>query len=147
MSRPARPAATERSGLLARSAALAAAGCGLAHVLLLAGGAVGWTAAAHFAMTVACLPCAVHLWRRPGAGAWAAHAAVSVLMLVAHPVATALGGHVHHAGPEPAAVAWAGTAVPVLAGAALLLGAFRFWLGYDVPAQAGAFSGRRVPQA
>ncbi len=100
-------------------------------------------------MTVACLPCAVHLWRRPGVAAWAAHAVLSVTMLLAHPLATLLGGHAHHAGPEPAAVAWAGTAVPILAGGALLLGAFRFWLGYDVPVQTAvaSASGRRVPQA
>jgi hypothetical protein len=113
-------------------------------VLLLGDAPAGWPALALVAMTVACLPCAVHLWRRPAASAWALHAALALAMLVGHPIAAALGPHVH----VPTDT-WAGTAVPVLAGLALFLAVFRWWLGYDVAASvpSGPGSGRRVPHA
>ena len=144
MSRPARPAATEAPALLARSAAVAAAGCAAVHALLLGDAPAGWPAVALVAMTVFCLPCAVHLWRRPGAAAWGLHAALALAMLGAHPLAAAVGPHVH----APAG-SWAATAVPVLAGLALFLAVFRWWLGYDVAASVPSApgSGRRVPHA
>jgi hypothetical protein len=115
--------------------------------VLLAGGSAGWTAVAQVAMTLACLPCAVHLWRRPGPVAWAMHTALALAMLVAHPLAVVLGGHVHQ--HVAAAAEWAGTAVPLLGGLALFLAVYRWWLGYDVaaPGSSGIGSARRVPHA
>ena len=148
MSHRTRLAATDGPGLLARSAALAAAGCGLAHGVLLTTAPAGWTAVAQAALTTACLPCALHLWWRPRAGAWAMHVALALAMLLAHPLVVAFGVPVHdHLAPR-----WAGTAMPLLAGLGLFLAAWRWWLGCNVAAQPSASSpiagpGRRVPQA
>jgi hypothetical protein len=148
MSHPTRLAATDGRGLLARSAALAAAGCGLAHGLLLAAAPAGWTAVGQAALTAACLPCALHLWWRPGAAAWAMHVALAVAMLLAHPLVQAFGAHVHG---SAASAGWAGTAMPLLAGLGLFLAVWRWWLGCDVAGQTSASPtagpGRRVPQA
>jgi hypothetical protein len=150
MSHRTRLAATDGPGLLARSAALAAAGCGLAHGVLLATAPAGWTAVVQAALTTACLPCALHLWWRPRAAAWAMHVAVALAlaMLLAHPLVVTFGVPVHdHLAPR-----WPGTAMPLLAGLGLFLAAWRWWLGCDVAAQPSASSpiaspGRRVPQA
>ena len=102
---------------LAHSAAGAAAGCAAVH-----GSAL--VAAPHAGMALlvtACLLCAVHLWRRPGRAAWAAHVVLTTAMLVAHP--PALTTHAHHAVTGPAA--WAGPLAGLLAVVALLLAAVR----------------------
>ena len=148
MSHRTRLAATDGPGLLARSAALAAAGCGLAHGVLLTTAPAGWTAVVQAALTTACLPCALHLWWRPRAGAWAMHVALALAMLLGHPLVVAFGVPLHdHPAPR-----WAGTAMPLLAGLGLFLAAWRWWLGCDVAAQPSGSSpiaspGRRVPQA
>jgi hypothetical protein len=103
--------------LLARSAAGAAAGCAVVHGLALA-------AAPHPGMallSVACLLCAAHLWRRPGRAAWTAHVVLTTAMLAAHP--PVLGAHVHSALTGPAA--WAGPIAGLLAVVALLLAVVR----------------------
>jgi hypothetical protein len=147
MSHPTRLAATDGRGLLARSAALAAAGTGLAHGLLLVNTPAGWTATAQAALTAACLPCALHLWWRPRPAAWAVHGALALTMLLGHPLVLASGATVHHHGPD----GWAGTAMPLLAGLGLLLAAWRWWLGCDVGLQTSSSAiagpGCRVPQA
>ena len=74
MSRPARPAATDGPGVLARAAALAAGGCALAHGFLLTSAPEGWTTVAQAGLAMACVACAVHLWRRPRPAAWTMHA-------------------------------------------------------------------------
>jgi hypothetical protein len=138
-----------------------AAGSALLH-LPLAGAGQG--AGAHTLQVVAglaCLVCAVHLWRRPGPAAWTGHVAVAALM----PVHGLLGGPWHdHAGTAattPAATdpaTWVPSALLLLAGLGVALGAVRWALGADVPlragpgpaqmpAAAGGSSGRRVPQA
>jgi hypothetical protein len=71
-----------------------------------------WTAIA-----LACLPCAVHLWLRPGRGAWVMHVSLCLVMAV-HPVVAAVlpaAGHLHAHGP---ATAWT-TAPSLLAGLGL----------------------------
>ncbi|RZU32113.1 hypothetical protein [Blastococcus saxobsidens] len=115
---PLGPAALPR--FLARSAAGAAAGCAAVHGLALAAAPhPGTTATA--ALVLACLLCAVHLFRRPGPVAWAAHVVLTTAMLVAHP--PVLTGHAAHAAPELAA--WAGPVAGGLAVAALVLAAVR----------------------
>ncbi|MGK5173536.1 hypothetical protein [Geodermatophilus sp. CPCC 205761] len=107
--------------LLARTAAVVAVACAVLH----AGTAGG---AAALAVGLACLTCAVHLWRRPGPVAWGTHVVLAVGM-AAHPfVAAALPatGHVHGGGTS-----WA-TAASLLAGAGLLLAAWRWWLRRDL---------------
>ena len=100
------------------------------------------------ALTTACLPCALHLWSRPRAAAWALHVALALAMLLGHPLVVAFGVPVRdHPAPR-----WAGTAMPLLAGPGLFLAAWRWWLGCDVAAQPSGSSpiaspGRRVPQA
>src|SRR3954453_7164231 len=114
-----------RPCLLARTGAGVATGGAL---LRWVGGAPSalWTAVA-----LACLPCAVHLWLRPRRVAWATHVALCLAM-AAHPVVAATlpaAGHVHSPGPAPG---W--TAFPsLLAGLGLLLAAWRWWLGRDLP--------------
>ena len=115
MTQPLGTAALPR--FLAHGAAGAAAGCAAVH-----GSAL--VAAPHAGMALlvtACLLCAVHLWRRPGRAAWAAHVVLTTAMLVAHP--PVLGGHVHSAATGLAA--WAAPVAGVLAGVALLLAAVR----------------------
>ncbi len=111
--------------LLARTAAVVTTGCAALH---LASGAthVLWTTVA-----VACLPCAVHLWRRPGRMAWSGHVALGLAM-AAHPVVAAAlpaAGHLHGGGP----VAGSTAAPSMLAVLSLLLAAWRWWLGRDLP--------------
>ncbi|PRY48446.1 hypothetical protein LY71_10983 [Geodermatophilus tzadiensis] len=72
-------------------------------------------------LSAACLVCAVHLWRRPGRAAWAAHVVLTTAMLLAHPPVA--GGHVHSAATGLAA--WAGPVAGLLAVVALLLAAVR----------------------
>ena len=102
---------------LARSAAGAAAGCAAVHGLALVAaphpGAAGTTV-----LAAACLLCAVHLWRRPGRAAWAAHVVLTTAMLAAHAPVVA-----HHAATGPAV--WAGPVAGLLAIVALLLAAVR----------------------
>ncbi len=137
-----------------------ATGSALLH-LPLAGAGQG--AGAHVTLQVvaglACLVCAVHLWRRPGPAAWTGHVAVAALMAV-HGL---LGGpsHDHTATTGPATTdpgTWVSSALLLLAGLGVALGAVRWALGADVPlragpgpaqmpAAAGGSSGRRVPQA
>ncbi|MBM7805213.1 hypothetical protein JOD57_001050 [Geodermatophilus bullaregiensis] len=105
---------------LAHSAAGAAAGCAAAHGLGLALSSHP-RAAGTALLAAACLVCAVHLWRRPGRAAWAAHVVLTTAMLVAHP--PVLGTHTHHAATGPAA--WAGPVAGLLAVVALLLAAAR----------------------
>jgi hypothetical protein len=148
MSHPTRLAATDGPGLLARSAALAAAGCGLAHGVMVAAAPTGWTAVTQAALTAACLRCARHLWRRSRPTAWAMHVALALAMLLGHLLVLAFGADVHVHGPS---AGWAGTAMPLLAGLGLLLAAWRWWLGCDVGLQTSSSAitgpGRRVPQA
>jgi hypothetical protein len=105
---------------LARSAAGAAAGCAAVHGLALAA-APHPGAVATALLVVACLLCAVHLYRRPGRAAWAGHAVLTTAMLAAHP--PVLSGHAGHAGTG--LVAWAAPVAGLLAVAALLLAAVR----------------------
>ena len=105
---------------LARSAAGAAAGCAAVHGLALAA-APHPRAAATGLLVAACLLCAVHLYRRPGRTAWAAHVVLTTAMLAAHP--PVLTAHAGHAGPG--LVAWAAPVAGVLAVAALLLATVR----------------------
>src|SRR3954466_1462923 len=111
--------------LLARTAAVVATGCAVLHLV------DGPPAALWTAVALACLPCAVHLWLRPRRVAWATHVALCLAM-AAHPVIAAAlpaAGHVHAHGPAPR---W--TAFPsLLAGLGLLLAAWRWWLGRDLP--------------
>jgi hypothetical protein len=103
---------------LARSAAGAAAGCAVVHGLALVAAphpAAGGTAA----LAAACLLCAVHLWRRPGRAAWAAHVVLTTAMLAAHAPMVAA----HHAATGPAV--WGGPVAGLLAIVALLLAAVR----------------------
>ena len=146
-----RPAAAVRPGgpqLLAATAAGVATASALLHLPLLVPLASGWVTAVSLAPAVACLGCAVHLWRRPSAAAWAGHVGVAALML-AHPL-LAPAGHAHGG-----AGAWAPGVLLLLAGLGVLLGLARWALGTDVPVRcrpgqmpaAGGSSGRRVPQA
>ncbi len=145
--------------MLASTAAGVATASALLHLPLLGTGrGTVLDAALPVAAGLACLLCAVHLWRRPGPTAWAGHVAVAALM----PVHGLLGGPSHeHAGtssPDPAA--WVPPALLLLAGLGVLLGLVRWAVGADVPlrpgpgreraqmpAAAGGSSGRRVPQA
>ena len=102
---------------LARSAAGAAAGCAAVHGLALVAVPRPGTAL----LSAACLLCAVHLWRRPGRAAWAAHVVLTTAMLAAHPPTLAAGAH--HAATGLAA--WAGPVAGLLAVVALLLAAVR----------------------
>ena len=111
--------------LLARTAAVVATGCAALHLV---DGATNvlWTAIA-----LACLPCAVHLWHRPGRGAWGLHVALCLVMAF-HPVVAAVlpaAGDPHAHGP---ATGWT-TAPALLAGLGLFLAAWRWWLGRDLP--------------
>ena len=99
---------------LARSAAGAAAGCAAVHGLGLLAAPL-----ATALLSAACLLCAVHLWRRPGRAAWAAHVVLTAAMLAAHPPAVST----HHAATGLAA--WAGPVAGLLAVVALLLAAVR----------------------
>src|SRR3954467_5181 len=112
-------------GLLARTAAVVATGCAVLH-LLNAAPEVPWTA-----LAVACLPCAVHLWFRPGRMAWGMHIVLGLAM-AAHPVVAAAlpaAGHGHAHGR-----AAAGTTAPsLLAGLGLFLAVWRWWLARDLP--------------
>ncbi len=138
-----------------------ATGSALLHLPLAgAGQGAGTHATLQVVGGLACLVCAVHLWRRPGPAAWTGHVTVAALV----PVHGLLGGPSHdHAGTmttDPAA--WAPSALLLLAGLGVALGAVRWALGADVPlrpgpgpgrrpgqmpAAAGGSSGRRVPQA
>jgi hypothetical protein len=111
--------------LLARTAAVVATGCAALHLV---DGATNvlWTAIA-----LACLPCAVHLWHRPGRGTWGLHVALCLVMAF-HPVVAAVlpaAGDPHAHGP---ATGWT-TAPALLAGLGLFLAAWRWWLGRDLP--------------
>ena len=70
-------------------------------------------------LSVACLACAVHLWRRPGPVAWALHVVLTTAMLAAHPPLAVA----HH--PAAGLAAWAGPVAGLLAVVALLLAAVR----------------------
>jgi hypothetical protein len=110
--------------LLARTAAVVAVTCAVLH----AGTAGG---AASLAIGLACLTCAVHLWRRPGPGAWGTHVVLAAGM-AAHPLVSAAfpsPGHVHGGASAEA------TAASLLAGVGLLLAAWRWWLGRDLVVQ------------
>ena len=125
MTQPLGAAALPR--FLARSAAGAAAGCAAVHGLALVAtphpGAAGTAV-----LAAACLLCAVHLWRRPGRPAWAAHVVLTTAMLAAHaPVVAA-----HHSPTGPAV--WAGPVAGLLAIVALLLAALR---GVDAARRSG----------
>jgi hypothetical protein len=103
----------------ARAAATASVSCGLLHGLQLTGSPAGWwSAGVHLGLVLACLPCAVHLWRRPGPLAWGVHGVLAVLMAVAHPLAMAVGAagpHAHMVMPVTGLPAAAGEGAPVLA--------------------------------
>ncbi|RBY93767.1 hypothetical protein DQ237_16465 [Blastococcus sp. TF02-8] len=115
---PLGPAAAPR--FLARTAAGAAAGCATLHGLLL--GAVPGPGTAPRALLVGvCLLCAVHLFRRPGRAAWAAHVVLTTAMLAAHP--PELAGHSGHAGTG--LTTWVAPVAGALAAAGLLLAAVR----------------------
>ena len=115
---PLGPAALPR--FLARSAAGAAAGCAAVHGLGRAAVPRPGTAATAL-LVAACLVCAVHLFRRPGRAAWAAHVVLTTAMLAAHP--PVLTGHPGHA--TAGLTAWATPVAGALAMAALLLAAVR----------------------
>ena len=69
-------------------------------------------------MGMACLPCAVHLALLPRRRTWVQTAAVSVAMLVGHPLLSAAGPGHHgtaHSGGLVAGVGVAMVAVPALA--------------------------------
>ncbi|MGY1701148.1 hypothetical protein [Geodermatophilus sp. SYSU D00766] len=128
----------------------------LLHLPLLGPGRHG---ALSLALALACLACAVHLWRRPGAATWAGHVTAAALM----PAHLLLAGPGHHGGSAATAVdpaAWAPPALLLLAGLGVALGLVRWAVGTDVPLRArprqvpaqipaavGGRSGRRVPQA
>ena len=124
---------------LARSAAGDAAGCAAVHGLALVA-APHAGAALTAALVAGCLLCAVHLYRRPGRAAWAAHVVLTTAMLAAHP--PVLTGHAGHAGPG--LVAWAAPIAAVLAVGAPLLAAAR-GLG-EVVDRAGAASPMTSPR-
>ena len=102
---------------LAHSAAGAAAGCAAVHAL----GLVAVPRAGMALLSAACLLCAVHLWRRPGRAAWAAHVVLTTGMLAAHP--PVFTGHAVHLATGPAT--WAAPVAGLLAVVALLLAAVR----------------------
>ncbi len=150
-----------RPQLLAATAAAMAVASALLHVPVLVAAPPGPGTVLHLALAVACLGCAVHLWRRPEVAAWAGHVTVAALM-AAHLLLAPAGAraHLHAAGggtgtaTDPAA--WAPTALLLLAGLGLLLGLVRWALAADVPlgrraaqteVPAGGSSGRRVPHA
>ncbi|MEX5720506.1 hypothetical protein [Geodermatophilus maliterrae] len=136
MTQPLGAAALPR--FLAHSAAGAAAGCAAVHGLGLAL-APHPDAAGTALLAAACLACAVHLWRRPGRAAWAAHVVLTTAMLAVHP--PVLTAHLHHAATGP--VAWAGPVAGLLAVVALLLAAVRGYGAVHRPAGVSATS-RRV---
>jgi hypothetical protein len=110
--------------LLARTAAAVATGCAVLHLVH------GATGVLRAAVALACLPCAVHLWLRPGRGAWGMHVALCLAMAL-HPVLAAAipaAGHLHAHGPATGGTA----AAALLAGLGLLLAAWRWWLGRDL---------------
>ncbi|WP_141233822.1 hypothetical protein [Geodermatophilus saharensis] len=134
-----------------------AAASALLHLPLLGPGRHGVLS---LAVGLACVACAVHLWRRPGPAAWSGHVAAAALM-PAHLLLTPAGPG-HHAGPAAVAgsaadaAAWAPYALLLLAGLGVALGLVRWAVGADVPLRAGSAqmpaavggrSGRRVPQA
>jgi hypothetical protein len=102
---------------LAHSAAGAAAGCAALHGLALVAAPHPGTAL----LVAACLTCSVHLWRRPGRAAWAAHVVLTTAMLAVHP--PVLSGHAHH--PATGLAVWAGPVAGLLATVALLLAGVR----------------------
>jgi hypothetical protein len=86
-----------------------AASC-LAHLCLVAGNQHGtWLNVLMLAMVAVCLPCAVHIWRRPRARALRQVMASALAMTGVHAVlllgfgAGASGGHVHHGAATAAA--------------------------------------------
>ncbi len=107
--------------LLARTAAVVATGC--AAPLLVDGATnVLWSAIA-----LACLPCAVHLWLRPGRGAWVMHVTLCLVMAV-HPVVAAVlpaAGHRPRARPCDRVDDCTVSARRL----GLFLAAWRWWLG------------------
>jgi hypothetical protein len=136
----------------ARAAAVLSVCCGLLHARLLTGAPVGWPGAVHAAVLLACVPCAVHLWRRPGRRAWGAHVLVTALMVGQHPLSVALapgtGGHLH--APAGWAVALAPLTAVLALGAAGLAGLHRWMLAGDGQISGTAASedsARRVPHA
>ena len=121
MTQPLGAAALPR--FLAHSAAGAAAGCAAVHTL----GLIAAPQLGSALLSAACLLCAVHLWRRPGRAAWAAHVVLTTAMLAAHAPVVA-----HHAATGPAV--WAGPVAALLAIVALLLAALR---GVDAVRRSG----------
>ena len=139
--------------LLAATAAGVATASALLHVPLLLPAGSGRTTVLHLTLALACLACALHLWRRPGRAAWVGHVAVATAML-AHPLLTP--AHHHGAPAGRGAAAWVPAALVLLGALGAVLGLMRWALGTDVPvrrlagqmpAPAGGSSGRRVPQA
>ena len=88
--------------LLGRTAAVAAAGSAVAHLLLLDSSSLG--SLAMIAMALICLPCAWHLWRFPTPAVWALTAAVDGTMLALH--VPMLAGSTHQHGTTPQLLPW-----------------------------------------
>ncbi|SDL59650.1 hypothetical protein [Arthrobacter sp. ok362] len=92
-------------------AAVTAASC-LAHLWLVAGNQHGtWLNLLMLAMVAVCLPCAVHIWRRPRARALRQVMASALAMTGVHAILL-LGvsgghGHIHHGTAAAAAAATA----------------------------------------
>jgi len=84
-----------------------AASC-LAHLWLVGGNQHGtWLNVLMLAMVAVCLPCAVHIWRRPRARALRQVMASALAMTAVHAVLLlgVSGGHGHHGAPATAAAA------------------------------------------
>jgi hypothetical protein len=79
--------------VLARGAAGAGAGCAALHAAVVPLGPAGWPAVGTLALSLACLSCAVHLWRRPEPAPWVLHALLAAAMLAVHPPLAATGQH------------------------------------------------------
>ncbi|SDP42790.1 hypothetical protein SAMN05660199_03897 [Klenkia soli] len=108
-----------RALALGRAAAVLAVGSAAVHLLLAATGEL--SALAMAAMALACLPCAVHLWRAPTASVWGLTALVDLGMLAVHaPMVLGEGAmHVHVGAPAVAGLVLV-VAQLLLAGVALL---------------------------
>ncbi|MFF2028964.1 hypothetical protein [Arthrobacter sp. NPDC058192] len=91
-----------------RTCAAVTAGSCLAHLWLVAGNQHGtWLNMLMLAMVAVCLPCAVHIWRRPRARALRRVMASALAMTGVHAVLLlgVSGGHGHHGAATVAAVA------------------------------------------
>ncbi len=106
--------------LLGRTAAVAAAGSAVAHLLLLDSSSLG--SLAMIAMALSCLPCAWHLWRSPTSAVWALTATLDGAMLALH--VPMLAGSTHQHGATPELLPWLALGLVVtqlaLAGAAAI---------------------------